>query len=581
MAVQVISRPIGHKLSTTQVEGTIYDNGAGDAVVYVPGGHSLSDGDYVYIESNIEEYNGFKYVDATSYDYFKIKNSENDDFIEFIQESDTIMYISLLEHGWQSVNLPIVYELESGLYPVNQAEESYVPNTIVTYEVSGGNTKINLIAALTDPVALSYIELVGEGPLAGVYKILSVVEDWSVVIDMAYDATYDFSPYIVVKYYNNYFVTVNVYAGLEPDHRWESRKPFELSGSLRFIPDSNGRVKFSIHELLRGYILTRNNLTLGTLPNNLDFHAAFYIKFFESYDTSDGVTVTVENGDETDDSTTFIGYAVNSMMPFKSLNSGFMSDYIGADGYPARWLTLFDVPTAIIGYFFDLSFINIMNGLDVVVNIEKSTGGITTETEVLTITNPGSGIIRVPFTPESGFDKYCLQALIDGEGDFTLSGFSNHDTGGPAWTTGSSPSVVTNAGDPRTDELYVPFSFVDGAEYQFLINFTITSSIGGSLRISGLDSGFNVVNSQTTSLTLVSGTVSATIPLTGNSDMVYLSISATTVTSETIDLVSLSYQVESVAITEQICVNIVEECGTTFTDDNLRLLEDGPFRELE
>lgn len=582
MAVQLISRPIGQKLPTTQVEGTVYDNGAGDAVAYVPGGHSLSDGDYVYIESNIEAYAGFKYVDATSYDYFKIKDSEGGDFIPYYQDSAVTMYVSILNHGWQSVHLPIVYELESDLWPSNQGEEEYNPNTVDSFESFGGSTQLNLDKALSDPTALSYIELVGDGPLAGSYQITSVLQPWSVVINLAYDAANDFTGYTVVKYYNNYHINVEVWSGLESDHRWVALKPFELAATLNLIPDSNGRVKFSIHEILRGYIQTRNHLTLETLPNNLDFHTAFYIKYYEVYDVSDGVEITSEAQDTTDDSSNFIGHAVNSMMPFKSLYQGFMSDYVGGGDYLARWLTLFDVPTAIIGYFFDLSFINTQNGFDVTVNIEKSTGGITTETEVLTIANPGSGVLRVPFTPGTGFDKYCLQAFNSGgSGTLNLSDFQNEDDGGAAWSLGSAPSVVAVAGVP-SDILYKAFSFVPGVQYTVLFNFTVS---GGAVTGAGIiriyDSEFNILDNDTTNI-ITGGTYNGSSTFVATEDMAYIGFVGSMVSAtRTVTINSTSFTTSPFAITEQICVNIIEECGSTFTDDNLRITDSDILRQIE
>lgn len=600
MAVQIISRPIGHKLSSTQVEGTVYDNGAGDAVVYVPGGHSLSDGDYVYIESNIEAYAGFKYVDSTSYDYFKIKNSEDGDYITYYQDSAVTMYVSTLEHGWQSVHLPIVYELNSDLWPINVAEEEYNPNTVDSFESFAGSVQLNLDHALSDPTALSYIELVGDGPLAGPYQITNVLQDWSVVINLAYDSTYDFSGYVIVKYYNNYHINVEVWSGLEPDHRWVDLKPFELAATLKFIPDSVGDVKFSIHEVLRGYVQTRNNLTLETLPNNIDFHTAFYIKVYESYDVSDGVEITVQDGDETDDSASFIGHAVNSMMPFKSLNSGFMSDYVAGGGELARWLTLFDVPTAIIGYFFDLSFINISNGFDINVIIQKSTGGITTETDVLEITNPGSGVIRVPFTPTEGFDMYCLQAFLFGELTISaLSQASNYGDGDETWSLSGVPVVTGLTTGEITKILRIP---INGAlinqQIDFVVDLDFLNTGGGggtfnttplfylfnslmteSVQIGGGDLGGvyisagNKVESHTLTATgFVPAYFAMTFEYTGAGGYIM---------SVDINSVTIQSQVTNTEITEQICVNVVEECGTTFTDDDLRLLEDGPFRELE
>ena len=575
MAVQLISRPIGQKLSTTQVEGTVYDNGAGDAVVYVPGGHSLSDGDYVYIESNIEAYAGFKYVDATSYDYFKIKDSEGGDFVTYYQDSEVMMYVSILSHGWQSVHLPIVYELESDIWPVNQGEEEYNPNTVDSFESFGGSTQLNLDKALSDPTALTYIELVGDGPLAGQYQITSITNPWSPVINLAYDAANDFTGYTVVKYYNNYHINVEVWSGLEPDHRWAALKPFELAATLSLIPDSSGRVKFSIHEILRGYIQTRNNLTLETLPNNLDFYTAFYIKYYEVYDVSDGEEITSEAQETTEDD--FIGHAVNSMMPFKSLYQGFMSDYVGTAEYPARWLTLFDVPTAIVGYFFDLSFINTQNGVDVTVNIEKSTGGITTETEVLIITNPSSGIIRVPFTPKEGYDKYCLQAYRAGGAQAgSFIDFENAPGSGEDWTLGASPSVTVNFPLPPVSSniLYGNYSFVEGIEYTVSISFDAGATGNSTIRI--LDDSLTTLFSDTEAL-IGGGTASVTFTATSETTKIGFSITG----AGTLTLLSLTVASSASPITEQICVNIVEECGTTFTNDDLRITQSNILREIE
>jgi hypothetical protein len=576
VALSLISRPIGNKLSTTQVEGTIYDNGAGDAVVYVPGGHSLSDGDYVYIDSDSESYAGFKYVDATSYDYFKIKDSEGGEFIPFFTEQEIVLYPSILTHGWQAVHNPIVYELQSDIYPINQAEEEYNPNTVDSFANYGGNTQLNLDNALSDPTALTYIELVGEGELAGVYQIITALQPWSVVIDLAYDATNDFTGYTVVKYYNNYHITVEVWAGLESGHRWEALKPFELAAELKLIPDSTGKAKFSIHEILRGYVTTRNNLTLDTLPNNLDFHTAFYIKYYESYDTSTGTVISTFDGETTDDSENFIGHAVNASMPFKSQNESFLSDYIGSVDLPARWLTMFDRPVAVIGYFFDLSLIFPQMGTDIDVVIEKSFEGVTTETETLTIENTGNGIIRVPFTPETGFDQYCLKAYAAaGTQSVSLTSWVNAPGSNEDWTLGATPSVTVAFPLPpqSSNVIYGSYSFMAGVEYTVELDYS--AGIGNStIRI--LNDSLTTLFSESQSL-LIGGTASITFTATSATTKIGFSVTGNgTITLSNLRVTTTSYQV-----TEQICIDIIEECGSTYTNDNLRITESTILRRIE
>lgn len=569
MSLTLLSRPLGHRLNTTDISAVIIDDGTGDALVYTSAAHGLSDGDYVYIDGNLDSYNGFKYVDSIAYDSFKIKNSEEGDFVEFVQDADISYRTSVLNHGWQAVHNLIVYELESDLWPNNVAEEAYIPVTVVSQADENGNTLLNLSVGIAGATVLNFIELVGDNDLAGPYQILQVDNPWAIVINLAHDAANDFSGLQVVNYYNNYAINVEVWAGLDAGHRWVAKKPYELAATLKFIPDSDGRIKFSIADILKGYITTRNNLTLDTLPNNLDFHVSFYIKYYESYNESDGDDITTFEGEVTTD--TFEGHAVNSMMPFKSLNSGHMSDYVNEGDFLARWLTLFDRPLLVVGRFFDISFINQYNGLDVVIIKNGAT--------YLTIPNPGQGVIRVPVTPLTGETEICLQALVSGSGIITLSAFTNYNTGGPAWTTGPAPSVVTNAGLPATDYLSKPFEFISGATYTFTVNYSSTASPSGSLRLRGLDSGFNNIDDDF--VLLAAGTNTVVFTLLATEAMVYVAFSASTVSPETITINSMSFSIPDTIVTEEICCDVVDECSSTFVDDLLRITEASQARIIE
>lgn len=594
----LLSQPLGHKLDTTPQQAQIIDDGTGVALVYTGTAHGLADGAYVYIDSNFDSYNGYKYVDSISYDAFKIKDSENGDYVDFIQQADIYFYISVLEHGFQCVHLPIVYELESDLYPSNTGEEDYTPNTVVSQSDENGYTRLALSAALTNPVALSKIEFVGTGPLAGVYRIITVYEDWNVVIDLAYSASNSFSGYQIVRYYDNYAVNVKVYAGYPVDHRWVDTKPIEVAATLRFIPDSNNRVKFSISEVLRSYINLRNNLTLDTLPNNTDFSVSFYIGFYESYDDSDGEEITTTNGEETGDD--FIGWAINAKLPFKSENISFLSDYISEENHPARWLTLFDRPVMVVGYFFDLSFLNRFSSTDILILVNGELNQ--------TIENPGAGVIRVPLEFDTA-GEYCVKAITTGSPEsggvtspITLPDLNtgvNIAGAGTDWATGSNPSVVMPAYSglveiKESDILAFDYTFNAGYEYVFTVNLGSTGTEDGLMRIIILDSSNNVLYSAVIATWVTGGSHSGSDTFTAPVGAVKYGFKVDKAVvpgspTQTVDIDSVSATettpivpaVDAQDITETICIDVVAECSPTITEDGARLDEDGEFRLLE
>lgn len=606
MGVQLIRNPLGHKLSESSVDAVIIDNGTGDALVYTGFAHALSDGDYVYIESNFDAYNGYKYVDSISYDAFKIRDSLNSDAVQYVQDGDISYRTSVLNHGWLAVHNPVVYELESDIYPNNVAEEEYTPTTIISQSEEGGLTRLALSVGITDPTELAKIKLFGSNDLEGVYQIITVYEAWNIVIDLPYDASNSFTGLQVIKWYDNYAINVRVWAGLTSDHRWQSLKPFEIAATLQLIPDDNNRVKFSISDILRSYIKVRNNLTLDTLPNNLDFMVSFYIQYYESYDQSDGETITTfEEAPTTDD---FIGYAVNAKMPFKAESITHLSDYVNEDVYLAQWLTHQSRPIGIVGRFFDLSFINQFNNSDIVVEITRV--GSVTDIETITILNPGYGVIRVPFTPASGFTEYCIQASTTGVPSsggvvsaITLPALSSGlNIAGPYtnWTTGSNPSLtLTGAGAKRSDVWANLYSFVEGMTYTFTpsldYSFAVSSSLCKIIFVA-LDNSDNVLYSETFDfLPGASGTLTIPIIFVAGSNYskygFYASCASIPSNSNTFDINSITATettpvipaIPAQLITERICMDILEECDNTFIvePDDVRLTEDGDFRILE
>ncbi len=593
MALTIINQPVGHKLIDNELSAVVNPSGD-DALFTTAFAHGLVNGDYVYIQSNIESYNGFKYVDNVTYNSFKARNSGSE-YVPFKQAVSVIYRVSVLQHGWQCVHLPIVYELESNIYPNNVPD---TPHPIASQADNLGYTELTLSTPMIAPVALDFIILIGDGDLDGVYQIREVVSVSVIVINLAYKSGNPITGYTLSGYYNNYCANIKVYAGLPSNHRWQGEKPYELAATLKLIPDSNNQIKFSISEILRGYIETRNNLALDTLPNNLDFFVAFYIVISESYDQSDGTEISTFNS--TDQGDNFTGVAVNAKLPFKDENISFLSEYITEDVYLAKWLVTQTSPIAIVGRFFDISFLLIHSGADVSI----TQNGI----EIMTIENPGFGVIRVPLEfDEAG--AYCIQAstlgapLIPGttssvslpplSSGVNIAG-SNHD-----WTTGANPSVeITGNGTQNSDPWANDFSFIVGNSYTFTPNLSYSidvNTITASISFEILDSSNSVLYSSTSGN--LSGSGNYTTPITflapagavkygfrvttfsvfsSTNDIGIVSVTATTTTPDT-------PAVPAQTLTEELCITVLEECDDTIIpeEDEIRLTEDGDFRILE
>lgn len=603
--ITVIHRPLGHKLSDEIINSDAVDSGggaeldaeldvilsdsSGDAIITTPFAHGLVTGDYVYIQSIVESYNGFFYVDSVAYNEFKIKYSENGDYVPWIRTVEIAYQVSVLQHGWLSISQPIVYELYSDLWPNNIPEESYTPRTIVSQADAEGYTQLNLNYALNQPYALDYISLVGDGDLAGPYRIIRVLQPWSIIIDLVYSASNVFTGYQVVKYYKNYCINVDIYAGLDTDHPWYAQKPYTLASTLRFVPGEDGHVKFSISDILKGYIRTRNNLTLDTLPNNLDFMTGFYIAYYESYDSSDGEEIATVSNAPTSDKDNFEGHAVNSDMPFKSIYISHMSDYLNEGEFLAEWLVIQETPVVVVGYFFDMSFINSIPGADILI--------LRNGVLYLTIVNPGVGIIRVPIEVEE-LGEACFVAYTDTHFETIeippeladLSTMTNEPAGGdlPNWTLGSQPFII---GQSQSDNLSLAMTITSGSPFTVNYRFTIANKAAGFGQVvfESLTGAFASVEQVVIDDVDANGTYegSVTFPATGNADYFTVTFQNGFIWDMTVEELSFGdptieeVEVAGVQVTEPKCVMGLMECDSTFIPDEIRLTEGGDFRILE
>lgn len=487
MAVTILERPQGHVLSTTGVQARIDDAyGSPDATVYSVG-HGLSDGDFVYIESDIEDYNGFFYVDSTGTDTFKIKQYSAGDYVQFIQDTNITYYVSSLTHGWSAVHLPITYRLSSNLYPLNSSDTS---RSITSVTDSNGYSVIHLSGSLGSGVnSYDFVRITApnDTTLSRVYQILEFISPTVMIINLEYDSDNNFTSATALKEYNNYNIIVRVYAGINSGHEWATQKPYELAATLEFIPDENNEVFFSVNEILKSYIETRNNLTLGTLPNNIDFWTNFYIETAESYDDSDGYAFGTYTSNYTSDQSNFEGTAVNADLEFKNLYSGYMSEYL-MNNSTAKFLTLFAIPV-LFGCtddypecYNEVTFIKQTDD-DIVLNKQYYSNGNAGLLEQQTISGD-DGVYRVPITPDCAYDRVDISLNLDVDIDlenlFSEAVFEGDPDPGLNWSEDGithTPTRSVNAFQ-NTDKIGFEVMLLPGITYS--ITQLITRTGGGT-----------------------------------------------------------------------------------------------------
>jgi len=458
MGLTVLERPLGHVLDTTQVSACIYDD-YGSAIVFAVS-HGLVTGDYVYIKSAVSNYNGFWYVIRNNGSSFYFRASaDSSNVVGIVDTCEVVYQKSVLNHGFQCVHLPIIYKLKSDLWPTNNVSSA---GTISSIADNNGLCKLTLGGAgIAISLALNYVKILSNDDFSDeVYQIIST--SGGVTINRVYESGLSTSG-TIYTYYNNYNVVVNVYAGLNANHFWQSQKPYELIATLNVIPDSDNIATLNIAEIVKQKIFPTENSTLSPyLPNNIDFFSNFYISHAETFDYSSGsevVTIAAGNYDDdgqiipasgspgyTSDILNFEGSAVNSMLPFKNIHSGFLSAYIYADANNLiKFLTFFN-PILFSGEYFDISFINNTGqyGTSSTFRIKRDVyiSSVLKETFYDTINNRSEGIYRKQIQV-SGWNEDRIDLTLQGTITYhdNLLNLANYDNFDP-WTL-TYPLVVS------------------------------------------------------------------------------------------------------------------------------------------
>jgi hypothetical protein len=412
MAITVVKTPQGHIAGTTASTAAV-SSSTGTAL-FTDVAHGLTTGNFVYIKSPYEAYNGYWYVQRIDDDNFFIREYATADYVEYVSGSSVAYYQTRTDHGWNCVHLPIEYILKSDSWPINGVDTARTITTFTnwngyTYLVLNGDLKSSGTASTLESVILSGVTGVGGATITGVYRIIQWFSETNIVIDLEYDAGNVLSAGTCQYYYLNYHARVKIYGGLVSGHYWDDVKPYVEIAEIRVPFDSSGLAKLDVSEYVKSQIeVFSNNLQLDTLPNNIDAFCRVKISVAESYDDSDGYIIEEYVSSYTEDTTEI--YAVNARQPFKTQSSGTLDDYVGGAspwGAYQKFLTPFTQPTLFDGKYFDLSFINRDAGD--VIKIDRysySDGNYTLISSAQTvITDMDAGIYRWPIERTGSEDR--------------------------------------------------------------------------------------------------------------------------------------------------------------------------------
>jgi hypothetical protein len=535
MAVSILTRPEGHILPTTSLScGVSIDTGG--TYVFRASAHNVNVGDYVYLYTNVEAYNGFWYVtfaDSVTF-IFRVNRTPAGAasgamtwFTPVALDGKSFFFKVTEQHGWNCVHLPIRYQLTNTAWPTNSID---TVRTISGVANSNGYCEITAsgdIRATGSANKLFYVKVSSatDDSLNGVHQITGYTSDTVFVINVAYSAANDtaLTGASIQFYYNNYSNKVKIYAGLESDHVFQEHKPIGLLSEITINPDSDNLATFSLSEILKSQVITDNNLLYGTLPNNINFFTSFYIEYAESYDTSDGTTLSTFTSSYTDDSGNFIGQAVNAKLPFKSRHSGSLSQYILANS-ASKFLTLFDQPRIFAGCsdyndcYFDIGFI-VPKDFSLTLEQKYYIKNVLQATTNLSILDYDIGVYRQQLTnPDCSYDQVIIRVL--GHETFDLDELTNDASAGVAWTlvsdTQTYPNAVVGAGVTTKNLIFDEWErFIDltTLSYTFNIQTFVTGGTGQNVIVSITNAGGGSVLA-TNTVAVGNGLTTTTITLT-------------------------------------------------------------------
>ncbi len=208
--------------------------------------------------------------------------------LEIIRIPEIVEYGTGFTSRWKCAWLPIIWRIQSDLFPVNSVDVGLTINSVA----DDGNglaeftTSANHLLLRFDWVNVTSSTV---ADYKGIEQIVEVSAANKFTLNIAFSATATGS---ATKYYNNYHAIIEVYGGLPSGHEFEALDPSSLTTSVKIFFDSNSIAVVDLKRIAQTLINNIFDNNIPSWPNVLNFWDQTEILIKESFDNSDGTNIT-------------------------------------------------------------------------------------------------------------------------------------------------------------------------------------------------------------------------------------------------------------------------------------------------
>lgn len=186
---------------------------------------------------------------------------------------------------WNASELPMQYQIESDLYPNNIVDSV---DSFSSVDNDGGYARFELSGSYEIYLKLEYVEVISSSVSSyiGIWKIRKVFAEY-ITLDVAFDSD---ATGTLQRTYRNYYVNVKLYAGIPSGHPLESEDPMSLISTILVEPRTDNIATIDVSGLVKSKV--NGTIDLDSSQNHTNQWTSFYIEFAETYDVSNGSTVS-------------------------------------------------------------------------------------------------------------------------------------------------------------------------------------------------------------------------------------------------------------------------------------------------
>ena len=278
---------------------------------------------------------------------------------------------------WVPAWLPIQYNLTSDKWPVNTFDST---DSVSSIADDNGFARITLSSTTETYVNREYIKITNSGTYSaydGVWQIITLNSSTDITINAPFLGT-DTANF--QRYYQGYYVSANVYAGIPSGHTHEAENPITQVGTLKAKPDVTNNAIIDVSSYIRAELGPIKNDLCNVIDGLNGFHGndfnlwtAFYIEYAEGYLVSDGSTVSEFTDTFIVDTQGYdinLQYATRSALQFQDPQGRSIGRFVVDDTDPdtaaAQFMTNYEAPTYFLDKEFDLSIGIALSNADLV-----------------------------------------------------------------------------------------------------------------------------------------------------------------------------------------------------------------------